>query len=167
MNSRARASSDPQTDCSAVSSGVSGTEGWRVIRSLVAMNPRTLKPSAIASAASHFSGLPSGGKRIAQETAPAPSAAWPVASAYSHPGLSLSGQIKIALPWSGDQSVFPTGALAPLIAVVAQIPISTSAWAHFSPSTRMTCSASTMPGKLYSGLGFGVPATPRIRSLGR
>ena len=57
-------------------------------------------------------------------------------------------RIRTAFPASGDQSVFATGARAPCMAVVATWPASTSAWAHFSPSTSTTVSAPAMPGWL-------------------
>jgi len=83
-----------------------------------------------------------------QVLAPAASAAWAACAAYSHPGLSRSGQMSTALPLSGDQSVFSTGALAPCMAVVATTPASIKAWAHFSPSTSTTWAASFIPGWL-------------------
>jgi hypothetical protein len=77
-----------------------------------------------------------------QDLAPADKMACAACVAYSQPGLSRSGQISTDLPASGDQSVFSTGAFAPCIAVVAVMPASISAWAHFSPSTSTTCAAS-------------------------
>jgi hypothetical protein len=83
-----------------------------------------------------------------QDFAPADRMACAACVAYSQPGLSRSGQISTALPASGDQSVLSTGAFAPCIAVVATMPASIKACAHFSPSTSTTCAALAIPGWL-------------------
>jgi hypothetical protein len=83
-----------------------------------------------------------------QDFAPADKMACAASVAYSQPGLSRSGQISTALPDSGDQSVLSTGAFAPCIAVVATMPASINACAHFSPSTSTTCAALAIPGWL-------------------
>ena len=62
------------------------------------------KLSAIASAASHLSGLPAGGVNIVTDLAPAFIAKSCTSSATFLPALSLSGQIVSSLPCNGEKS---------------------------------------------------------------
>ncbi|BAA89632.1 hypothetical protein [Wolbachia phage WO] len=105
-----------------------------------AKNSLTSIPSSTQSAASHFSGLPRGISSTASDATPISKSFFSAFFAYLLPASSLSGQMIICLPLSGDQSVLSIGAFAPDIAVVAVIPCSISASAHFSPSTRTTLS---------------------------